>query len=42
MTVEKIPVQRIARVLDTLVLIALVCNVIALYLVPTAVFLGGR
>lgn len=42
MTVEKIPVQRIARVLDTLVLIALVCNVIALYLVPTAVFLGGE
>ena len=37
---EKIPVQKIARVLYVLVMIALVCNVIALYLVPTAVGLG--
>lgn len=37
---EKIPVQKIARVLYALVLIALACNVIALYLVPTAVALG--
>ena len=39
---EKIPVQKIARVLYVLVLAALVCNIIALYLVPTAVFLGGE
>ena len=39
---EKIPVQKIARVLYILVLAALACNVIALYLVPTAVFLGGE
>ncbi len=39
---EKISVQKIARVLYVLVLAALVCNVIALYLVPTAVFLGGE
>lgn len=37
---ERIPVQKIARVLYVLVLIALACNVIALYLVPTAVALG--
>ena len=37
---EKIPVQKIARVLYVLVLAALVCNVMALYLVPTAVALG--
>ena len=39
---ENIPVQKIARVLYILVLVALVCNVIALYLVPTAVLLGGQ
>ena len=39
---ENIPVQKIARMLYILVLIALVCNVIALYLVPTAVLLGGQ
>ena len=37
---EKIPVQRIAKVLYALVLIALVCNVIALYLVPEIVWQG--
>ena len=37
---EKIPVQKIARVLYVLVLIALVCNVIALYLVPETVWQG--
>ena len=35
---EKIPVQKIARVLNVLVLVALACNIIALYLVPTVVF----
>lgn len=39
---EKIPVQKIARVLYVLVLIALVCNVIALYLVPTVVLTSGE
>jgi len=34
-------VQKIAKVLNALVLIALVCNVIALYLVPTAVLISG-
>lgn len=37
---EKIPVQKIAKVLYALVLIALVCNVIALYLVPEIVWQG--
>lgn len=37
---EKIPVQKIARVLYVLVLAALVCNVIALYLVPEVVWHG--
>ena len=40
---EKIPVQKIARVLNVLVLVALVCNIVALYLVPTVVFFSrGR
>ena len=34
-------VQKIARVLHVLVLIALVCNVVILYLVPAAVLSGG-
>lgn len=34
---KKVPVQKIAKVLHLLVLVALVCNVIALYLVPMAV-----
>ena len=34
-------VQKIARVLHVLVLIALVCNVVILYLVPVAVLSGG-
>ena len=34
-------VQRIARVLNVLVLIALICNIIVLYLVPAAVLSGG-
>ncbi|MCI9331953.1 MAG: DUF2975 domain-containing protein [Oscillibacter sp.] len=38
---EKIPVQKIARVLYILVLVALVCNVIALYFVPMIVAVGG-
>ncbi len=38
---KTVPVQKIARVLNVLVLIALVCNVIALYLVPTVVLTGG-
>ena len=37
---EKIPVQKIARVLYILVLAALACNVIALYLVPESVWFG--
>lgn len=37
---EKAPVQKIARVLNLLVLTALVCNIIALYLVPAAVLTG--
>ena len=37
MPMEKIPVRKIARVLYVLVLIALACNVIALYLVPVVV-----
>jgi len=39
---KKIPVQKIARALNVLVLIALVCNVAALYLVPTVVLTGGE
>jgi len=39
---KKIPVQKIARALNVLVLIALACNVIALYLVPTVVLTGGE
>ena len=39
---ETTSVQKIARVLNILVLIALACNVMALYLVPTAVFLDGK
>lgn len=39
---KTVPVQKIARALNALVLAALVCNVIALYLVPTAVFIGGE
>ena len=38
---EKAPVQKIARVLNLLVLAALVCNIIALYLVPVAVEVGS-
>lgn len=34
-------VQRIARVLNVLVLIALICNIVILYLVPAAVLSGG-
>ena len=37
---EKIPVQKIARVLYVLVVVALVCNVIALYFVPMVVAVG--
>ena len=37
---KTISAQKIAKILNVLVLIALVCNVIALYLVPTAVFIG--
>jgi len=39
---KTVPVQKIARVLNVLVLIALVCNVVALYLVPTVVLTGGE
>lgn len=42
MSMEKIPVQKIARVLYVLVLIALVCNVIALLEVPFFVWSGNR
>lgn len=42
MSVEKISVRKIARVLYVLVLIALACNVIALYLVPTVVLTGSE
>ena len=34
---EAARIQKIARVLNALVLIALVCNIIILYLVPVAV-----
>lgn len=37
---KTVSAQKLAQVLNVLVLIALVCNVIALYLVPTAVFAG--
>lgn len=39
---EKIPVRKIARVLYVLVLVTLVCNLIALFLVPTFVALKGN
>ena len=39
---EKIPVQKIARVLYVLVLVALVCNIIALVEVPLFVLSGNR
>jgi len=39
---KTVPVQKIARVLNVLVLVALACNVIALYLVPTVVLTGGE
>ncbi len=38
---ESTAVQKIARVLNVLVLIALICNLIILFLVPTAVFVSG-
>ena len=43
---NRMPVQKIARVLNVLVLITLICNLIALFLVPVAVMqhdtlLGG-
>ena len=38
---ETTTVQRIARVLKVLVLIALICNILILYLVPAAVLSGG-
>lgn len=38
---ETTTVQRIARVLNVLVLIALICNIVILYLVPAAVLSGG-
>lgn len=34
-------VQKIAKVLNVLVLIALICNIVILYLVPSAVFVSG-
>ncbi len=39
---KTVPVRKIARVLNVLVLVALACNVIALYLVPTVVLTGGE
>ena len=38
---EKFSARQIARVLNVLVLIALACNVIAVYMVPTVVLVGG-
>lgn len=38
--VEKVSAQKIAQVLNVLVLAALVCNIVALYLVPAAVLTG--
>lgn len=38
---ESTAVQKIAKVLNVLVMIALVCNIVILYLVPTAVFVSG-
>lgn len=38
---KTVSVQRIAKILNVLVLAALVCNVIILYLVPTVVLLGS-
>lgn len=37
----KVSVQKIAKVLNVLVLVALACNVIAVYMVPTVVLVGG-
>lgn len=37
---KTVSAQKIAKALNVMVLIALVCNLIALYLVPTAVFIG--
>lgn len=39
---EKIPVQKIAKVLNVLVTVTLICNFIALLLVPTFVALKGN
>lgn len=39
---RSVSVQKIARVLNLLVLAALVCNLVALYLVPTAVLTGSE
>ena len=39
---EKIPIQKIARVLGVLVTVTLICNFIALLLVPTFVALKGN
>ena len=41
-TLEKIPIQKIARVLGVLVTVTLICNFIALLLVPTFVALKGN
>lgn len=38
---ESTAVQKIAKVLNVLVLIALICNIVILYLVPSAVFVSG-
>ncbi|WP_298017108.1 DUF2975 domain-containing protein [uncultured Dysosmobacter sp.] len=35
-------VQKIAKILNILVIIALVCNIVILYLIPTAVFVSGK
>lgn len=39
---DKVSVVKIARVLNVLVLAALVCNIVALYLVPTVVLAGSE
>lgn len=36
---KNVPVQKIARVLNVLVLVALICNLVILYLVPAAVLM---
>lgn len=38
---KSIPVEKIAKVLNVLVLIALICNLVLLYLVPSAVSVSG-